>query len=213
MHTPRSRLQTYGIASLSREELLALIIRSGSRGYTVYDLAHEVDVVVTKSTTLQPDKLLEELSKIKGLGERKAQSIVSAILFSTFSNLKDPLRINSPSDVSNYCAGFSDKRSEYVFILALGFKNELLGKKLLAKGKYNMVGLDTFAIFSYAFSKNARRIIVVHNHPSGDNNPSESDIVVTKKIIEASKLLDIEILDHIIVSKKGFYSFRTNNML
>lgn len=213
MHTPRSRLQTYGIASLSREELLALIIRSGSRGYTVYDLAHEVDVVVTKSTTLQPDKLLEELSKIKGLGERKAQSIVSAILFSTFSNLKDPLRINSPSDVSNYCAGFSDKRSEYVFILVLGFKNELLGKKLLAKGKYNMVGLDTFAIFSYAFSKNARRIIVVHNHPSGDNNPSESDIVVTKKIIEASKLLDIEILDHIIVSKKGFYSFRTNNML
>lgn len=213
---PRERLVAHGAASLSTHELLAIILRTGTKDESVLQLANRL-LQTFEGLRLLKEASLEEITSIKGIGEAKAVQIMSAIeLGRRISQLKfeDRYAIRSPEDGANYV--MEEMRfltQEHFVCLYLNTKNQVLHKQTLFIGSLNASIVHPREVFKEAFRRSAASIICIHNHPSGDPGPSREDIDVTKRLAECGKILGIELLDHLIIGEKKFVSLKEKGYL
>lgn len=213
---PRERLLKYGASCLSNAELIAIILKTGVCGSSVYDLSNEVLKNVSDLSNLS-NISVSELTKINGVGNAKAVELVSAIELGKrvfFSGSKIHEKFSNSSDV--YFKNkdlFYLKKQEYFYCLYLDSKKELIERKLLFMGTVNKSLVHPREIFKEAYLLSASSIICMHNHPSGNPNPSTDDIVLTSSLLEIGKIQKIPIVDHIIFGSNSYYSFYENNNL
>ncbi|HEY85843.1 MAG TPA: JAB domain-containing protein [Chloroflexi bacterium] len=212
---PRERLQHYGAAALSNAELLAILLRSGIQGENVLSL----------STRLLSERgglpglskaSFNELSSTKGLGVAKTSQIKAALELGRRLLLASPtqrLQITCPADAANMLMlEMGILEQEQLRVVLLDTKNFILAVKTIYTGNANTTIIRVSEIFKMAVRENAIGIILIHNHPSGDPTPSPEDVQVTQKIIEAGKLLDIDVLDHVIIGRQRFVSLKERGL-
>jgi len=205
---PREKSMEKGISSLSDAELLAILLGSGNRELSAVDLAR----VILKEKSLEKisKSSIKELCELPGIGIAKATCILAAFELSKRKNeryLKNKI-FDSVETAGEYFKNkLQDLDHEQFWVVYLNNRNEWLGENMIGKGGLTSATVDPRIIFKEALEYSATAIIVAHNHPSGLLEPSKSDIQVTQKIKQAGELIDIRLLDHLIVSKWGFYSF------
>nr|WP_096198860.1 DNA repair protein RadC [Bacillus sp. FJAT-45350] len=208
---PRERMVNEGPKFLTNQELLAILLRSGTKQESVLTLAQRL-LQQFDGLYLLKDATLEELQQIKGIGLAKAIEIRAALeLGRRISTLQieDRYTIRSPEDVSRYV--MEDMRfltQEHFVCLYLNTKNHVLHKETIFVGSLNASIVHPREVFKEAFRRSAASIICLHNHPSGDPSPSSEDIEVTKRLRESGKILGIELLDHVIIGDRKFISLK-----
>ncbi|MFC7783107.1 DNA repair protein RadC [Rossellomorea sp. GCM10028870] len=213
---PRERLIQSGAASLSNQELLAILLRTGTKSQSVLQLANRL-LNHFDGLNLLKDASLEEITKTKGIGLAKAVQIMAAVEFGRrISNLAfdDRYSIRSPEDGANYV--MNDMRflaQEHFVCLYLNTKNQVLHKQTIFIGSLNASIVHPREVFKEAFRRSAASIICIHNHPSGDPTPSREDIEVTKRLVECGRIIGIDILDHLIIGEKKFISLKEKGYL
>lgn len=214
VNRPRERFLQYGATALSPAELLALILRSGSQQCNIVDLCQQI--IAQFSLEKLSDATLKELQQIKGIGETKAMQIVAIFeLNRRLHYARNQLRkIMAARDVFDYMRGrIPDDNKEHLFVLHLNTKNQVIKNELISVGTLNSAVIHPREIFKSAIRESAHSIIVVHNHPSGDVNPSSADKKITDDLKKAGTFMQIELLDHVIMSKTECYSFREQGLL
>lgn len=208
MERPRERLLNFGPESLSTYELLAILLRVGSNGKSVIDLAKSIVNNLNDLSDLKT-MTVNELSKFKGIGKTKAITILAAIELGlrVLSPKKEQLQLSSPDNVYELLKfELSELKQEVLIVLYLDVKTNLIAKKTLFKGGLNQSMVHPREVFKYAVKFSAYQIILVHNHPSKDPTPSTQDVEVTKEFIKAGNLLQIKVLDHIIIAGSSYLS-------
>ena len=211
---PYEKLELYGEKALSNAELLAIIIKTGTKNKTSVEVAQHILNLNNseKDDSLQflKDLTLQELMEIDGIGKVKAIQLkaicelsLRMIKPSNYTNVK----INKQSDVANICMEeFRTEKKERARVYFLNVKNMVLQVKDMSIGGINYVNIDIQEIISLAVKLRAVKIILVHNHPSGDSTPSEKDIEVTNNLCMATKLFNIQLLDHIVIGNMEYTS-------
>ncbi|MEK3890575.1 RadC family protein [Bacillus sp. FSL K6-3431] len=208
---PRERLINNGAESLSNQELLAILLRTGTKAESVIQLSNRLLTQFGGLMWLK-DAALEEMTDLKGIGEAKAVQIAAAVeLGRRISNLSydDRYVIRSPEDGANYV--MNDMRfltQEHFVCLYLNTKNQVIHRQTVFIGSLNASIVHPREVFKEAFRRSAASIICFHNHPSGDPAPSKEDINVTKRLVECGKMIGIEILDHLIIGDKKYVSMK-----
>jgi len=212
---PREKFIAKGAENLKDKELLAILLGTGVEGKNVIEVAASILEKYPIKKFLQLK--YEDLIKIKGINSAKACVILaSQELVKRALGVRDESlpKIDSVEDVLAQVVYMRDKSREHLMALYLNARNELLCKKPLFVGTLNASLVHPREIFKEALEQNACSVILAHNHPSGDNEPSEDDMIITKRIIEAGKLMGIDILDHVIIAKnKSPYSFKENKLI
>ncbi|CAH0132506.1 DNA integrity scanning protein DisA [Peribacillus sp. Bi96] len=213
---PRERFLQDGPQSLSNQELLALLLRTGSKEESVLQLSGRL-INSFKGLRLLKEASVEELTVIKGIGEAKAIHILASVeLGRRINKLNDQDRyvIRSPEDGANYCMEEMRFLSQEHFVcLYLNTKNQVLQKTTVFIGSLNASIVHPREVFKEAFKRSAASIICLHNHPSGDPSPSREDIEVTKRLVECGKIIGIEVLDHIIIGEHKYISLKEKGYL
>ncbi|MDK2918024.1 MAG: repair protein RadC [Candidatus Petromonas sp.] len=217
MERPREKLIRYGPHSLSNAELLAIIIRTGSREHSALELANIILSRDEKGIRFLANCTIEELSEIKGIGSSKACQIVAAIELGnrlSKSLLSKGESIRSPKDVMDiFIRDMRFLEKEYFKVVFLNTKNEIISYETISIGSLNASIVHPREVFNRAIRKSSASIILVHNHPSGNPKPSKEDINITKRLIEAGKILGIEVLDHVIIGDGNYYSLKENSLI
>lgn len=208
---PREKLAKYGSQKLKDYELLALLLGSGIKGLNVLELSKKILETIKK---IEIKKVtLADLLKIKGLGKAKASQIFAVLELGKRLNTTDKPEVLSASDVWNFCSDIRALQREHFVAFYLDTQNCLIERQTISIGTLNSSLVHPREVFEPALSFHAASIIVAHNHPSGELEPSDEDREVTKRLVQAGKLLGIDIIDHIILTKKGFLSFQQKNLL
>lgn len=214
---PREKLLLKGPESLSNSELLAILIHNGTRQKTAVDLAKEI-LKLGKDNLDQLGKLsAKELMTIKGIGEAKAITITACLELGRrrqAGSINDKKVVTSSTDIAHYLQSvLKDHHREVFAVLFLNRANKITHFEIVSEGGITGTVADPRVILKKALVENAVSLILCHNHPSGSLKPSRADEDLTYKIAEAAKLLDIRVLDHIIVSEMGYYSFADEGLL
>lgn len=212
---PRERLIKYGASSLSNYELLAILLRTGTKDCSVINLAKTILMKIENINMLN-DITIEELIQIKGVGQVKAIELLAAIELGKRINnpytLKDV--IDTPKKAYLYVKEeLQHLTQENLVCLYLNTKSEVIAKKTITVGTISQTIINPRDIFKWAFKYSCFAIIIIHNHPSGNPEPSHPDIIMTKKIVAAAKTVDLLLVDHIIIGKNRYYSFQENKLL
>ncbi|MBI1783451.1 MAG: DNA repair protein RadC [Sphingobacteriales bacterium] len=214
---PREKMLAHGTINMSHSELLAILIATGSKNKSAIDLAKEV-LRLGKDNLVELSKLsIKELMKVKGIGEAKAITIAAALELGrrrqAAASLNKPI-IKDSKDIASYLqALFSDYRHEVFAVLFLNRANKINHFEIISEGGITGTVADPRIILKKALESEAVNIILSHNHPSGSLKPSKADEVLTNKIKEAARLLDITVMDHIIVSDEGYFSFADEGLI
>ncbi len=214
---PREKLILRGSQSLTDAELLAILLRTGTKGISVIEVAQKL---VSKHSNLAQLALqsVESLQKNLGIGKDKAATLVAAFEISRrvesqskwFSNKS----ITSPSDVANiFIPLLRDEVKEKFIVVSLSSSNKIIRYNVISTGSLNESVVHPREVFKVAIENNSANIVLLHNHPSGNCDASFADIKITKKLVEAGKLIGIEVFDHIIVTEKKYYSFVENQKI
>ncbi|WP_339889329.1 DNA repair protein RadC [uncultured Flavobacterium sp.] len=208
---PREKFLLKGKSSLSDSELLAILIGSGSRNESAVQLCQRI-LASTNNNLNQLGKIsVNKLTSFKGIGEAKAISIAAALELGRRRRAEESVelkKITSSKMVFEIMQPIiGELPHEEFWVLYLNNSNKVIHKSQLSKGGLTGTVVDVRLIFKTAFENNAISIILTHNHPSGKLLPSDADIQITKKIKEASRHLEINVLDHIIITENGYYSF------
>ncbi len=208
---PRERLINYGKESISNEELIAIILKTGTKNKSVKEIALEVLNRINSLDNLENINI-NTFKDINGLGKVKTIELMASIELGKRIFLKKDYKkriiYNNPDIIySNNLYLFKDKKQEYFYTLYLDSKNNLIERKLLFMGTVNRSIVHPREIFKEAYLTSASKIICMHNHPSGDIKPSSEDIRLTKALIEIGKLQGIELMDHLIIGDDKYYSF------
>jgi len=211
---PREKLVKKGAKALKKEELLAILLRTGLKGKNALEIANDILVKYGDKKLLGAS--YEELRNIHGVGPTKAVQILAAIelgsrLFKEKSEKE--IYINSPEDIIKELAHIKENKKENFVVLYLDARNKLIYKETVSIGSLNANLVHPREVFEPAVRYLAAQIVLAHNHPSGDPEPSEDDLEITKRLIESGKILGIEIVDHIIITKTGFTSFKEKNLI
>ncbi|WP_132242043.1 RadC family protein [Marinisporobacter balticus] len=209
---PREKLIKFGVSVLSNAELLAILIRTGTKETSAIELAQKILSISHSGLRYLADCTIEELSEIKGIAKVKACQIVAAIELGkrlAMSNSKAKLNIRSSRDVANvFMEEMRYYKKEYFKSILLNTKNEIIITENISIGSLNSSLVHPREVFVSAIRKSASSIILIHNHPSGNPDPSNEDIKITKRLIEAGKIIGIEILDHIIIGDGNYLSLK-----
>ena len=210
---PRERLLKHGPAVLSESELLAIILQKGTKQENVIDVSNRL---ISKYGLDKLSELsLKELQEINGIGPAKAMQIMALFEFNKRHNLavkiKETVTIKKPEDVYNYFVDeLKDKKKEHFYTLLLNSKNKIIKKELISVGTLDTSLVHPREIFKEAIKNSAAGIILVHNHPSGDPEPSQEDEEISERLFDAGELLNIKVLDHVIIGKDKYHSFKEN---
>lgn len=214
---PREKLLSKGISSLSDAELIAVIIGSGTRDESAVEVSKKILNAVNYNLNELGKRSVVELQKFKGIGEAKAISITAALELGRrrkAAEVTERLKISSSQDVYElFHSILADLPHEEFWVLFLNRSNKILDKQKISQGGISGTVTDIRIILKLAIEKSASSIILCHNHPSGNNNPSEPDISITKRIKESGSLMEISLLDHIIVTDGAYYSFADEGLL
>jgi DNA repair protein RadC len=214
---PREKLLLKGKSSLSDAELLAILIGSGTPGESAVTLSQKILKDSENNLHELGKRSLKELQKHKGIGEAKAITIAAALELGRrrqLSDIREKTKITSSRDAWLLIAPLlNDLNHEEFWILYLSRANQVKAKECISVGGTAGTVVDLKIIFKKALEAQAAAIIAVHNHPSGNLKPSSADIELTKKMKAAGTLLDMPVLDHLIISERGFYSFADEGLL
>lgn len=213
---PRERMEDYGPKALADHELLAIILRTGTRNKNVVNLALDV-LREVENLYMLGHTSLQELMKIPGIGRIKGIEILAAIEFgrriSNASQVKEGT-VMSSSWVGNYLVkDLSNLTQENVVALYLNTKNDIIKKETIFIGSLNSAVAHPREIFKGAVRYSAARIIIAHNHPSGNTEPSEADLSFTRRMVDAGELMGIEVLDHFIIGENNYLSLREQGLM
>lgn len=214
---PREKLLLNGSHTLSDSELLAILILNGSKEKTAVDLAKEV-LKLSKDNLSELGRLsVKDLMKVKGIGMAKAVAISAALELGRRRQASGSLQkkiISSSNDVADYCmAKLKDYRHEVFAVVFLNRANKINHFEIVSEGGITGTVADPRVILKKALEENAVSLILCHNHPSGSLKPSRADEELTLKIKEAAKYFDIKVIDHMIVSDAGYFSFADEGLL
>jgi len=213
---PRERLQKFGPEALSAQELLALVIGRGIPKKSVMSIAQELLVRFGNVRAIS-QATIEELSQIKGIGLAKAAQIKACFELGKREELEPELKnfnIKDPESVVKAIrASIKDKAKEHFKLILLNPRNKIIGISTISIGTLNASLVHPREVFKDAIMHTAASVVLAHNHPSGDPEPSEDDIKITKKLVDSGKILGIEVLDHIIIGKNNFCSFKERGLI
>jgi DNA repair protein RadC len=214
---PREKLLAYGASSLSEAELLAILIRTGTREGTAVDVARALLQTHNNSLSSLASRSAQEIMKEKGLKHAKAIALVAAFELGrrAASNYQqDRLQVRSPLDVVNrYQPLMRDLKTEIFKVILLDSANHIIHDAEVSRGTLNSSLAHSREIFRSAISAPAASIILLHNHPSGNPEPSPEDIQITRQIVQAGKIIEIPIHDHIIIAGASYTSFAEKGLL
>ena len=211
---PREKLFARGKENVSNAELIAILLGTGTRAQNAIMIAQSL---LRNFTLEQLAKItFEQFAKFPGIGRTKAARILAALelgerIFKPSSLQKTFIR--STDEAVVHLKEITNKRQEFLLVFYLNARHELLLKETVGQGSLNSMLITPKEIFSPALLTPCASIIIAHNHPSGDPNPSHDDISFTEKIHEAGELMGIPLIDHIIISNSGYFSFRENNVV
>jgi DNA repair protein RadC len=212
---PRERLIRAGEGALSTSELLAIILRTGTGGESVLDMASRLLSCYGGLAGLARASFAE-LQAERGMGEAKTSQLKAAIELGRrmlLSSPEDRFLVRSPSDVAQLLmAEMAHLQQEHFQVLYLDTRNRLLGSETVYVGSLNASHIRVAEVFRDAVKRSCAAIIVAHNHPSGDPTPSPEDVEVTRQLVAAGNLLDIEVLDHLIIGQQRFVSLRERGL-
>lgn len=208
---PREKLSGQGRRALTDAELIAILIGSGSRDETAVELSKRILHYYDNDLNQLGKAPVDELCNFKGIGEAKAISIIAALEIGrrrneTESKVLDLVTCSKDAYLMMK-RHLVDLNHEEFWILLTSRSQKIISKELISKGGLSEVSVDAKVIFGFALQRQASNIFLLHNHPSGSLKPSHQDISLTKRLVEAGRILDIKILDHIIITDKGYYSF------
>ncbi|MEN8077508.1 DNA repair protein RadC [Clostridioides difficile] len=214
---PMEKLLQFGVESLSNEELLAILLRTGTKGENVIDLSKRVLIELDGLDGLL-NVSFEEASKIKGIKKVKACQIISMMELvnrvRTLKSKNENLKISSPKDVSSLLINeMSNLKQEVFKLILLNTKNVVIGTKDVFKGTLNSSIVHPREVFKEAIQRGSANIIVCHNHPSGDPTPSKEDIDITLRLKECGKIMGIGLLDHIIIGNNKYVSLKEKGII
>ena len=208
---PRERLLKYGKENISTDELIEIVLKSGTKKCGLKEISHNILSSVNNINELK-NMEINGLTNIDGMSRIKAIELTAAIELGRRvyedNNYKDLVYLTNPKSIINYFHSlFKDKKQEYFYVVYLDNQQKYIDKKLLFKGTVNFSLVHPREIFKEAYMLSASYIICIHNHPSGDASPSSNDIEVTKKIKEIGNIHGIILIDHIIIGNNNYYSF------
>ncbi len=208
---PREKLQLHGRQTLSNSELLAILISTGTKSKSAIDLSREILKKCDNNLNELAKLSVNDLVKIDGIGNAKAITIVSAIELGgrrQVETVKQKKYIGHSRDIYElFKPRIADLGYEEFWVLLLNRGLKVIGEKMVSEGGASSTTVDAKKVFKIAIDEGAVSIALAHNHPSGEIKPSQEDINLTNKLSQAGKLLDINVIDHIIVTQKTYYSF------
>ncbi|MCR2045009.1 RadC family protein [Anaerosalibacter massiliensis] len=214
---PREKLYKYGVKSLSNAELVAVIIRTGSRSDTAIDLAQRLISMDKRGIGYLSDASFEELISVKGIGKCKAAQIIAAIELGKrigAQSGEDKVKVTSPVDIVDLIMEeMRYFKKEHFRIAILDTKNHIITVEDISIGNLNSSIVHPREVYNIAIKRSANSIILIHNHPSGDPTPSREDIQITNRLIETGNIVGIKVLDHIIIGDNRYLSFRERNII
>lgn len=219
---PREKLLTFGTGKMENYELLAILLRTGTKDEPVLELARNL---MTKFGTIESffESSMQDLMSVKGIGLAKASELISCITLGR--RYRDELirnenlrlsreAITEPSLAVNFIrAEITDYSKEHFFVLNLDVRNRIIDIEMISKGTLTSSLVHPRETFESAIRKHAASIMVAHNHPSGDANPSEDDIKISKRLAESGRILGIELIDHIIITKYSYCSLKNKGLI
>jgi len=209
---PREKLEKYGPEKLSNSELLAILLRSGQKGINVVELSKRILSKFSADGLAKAN--VKELKNTFGLGSAKSCEIVACFeLGRRLLQNKQSALLLSPKDVWEELKDIRDNKKEHFVIFFLDTRNQEIKREIISIGSLNANLVHPREVFEPAVRYLAAQIIVAHNHPSGDPSPSEEDLVITQKLVEAGKILGIELMDHVIVAQNSYFSFKEKGLL
>lgn len=207
---PREKLRARGPESLSDPELVAAILGSGNKGQDVMSLSAKVArAIAGKKGAVD----MAMLSAIEGIGPAKASQILAGFELARRYLVQGGVKIGKPGDVLPMLSDIVNKQQEYFVCISLNGANEVIEKRIVTVGLLNKTQVHPREVFADVITDRAASVIFAHNHPSGELSPSHEDLTLQKQLNEAAEILGIRILDHLIVSKKGFLSFQEQGFL
>lgn len=214
---PREKMALKGRSALSNAELLAILIGSGTKKKSAVDLAQEILSSFNNNLHQLSKKSIEDFCKFSGIGEAKAITIMAAMELARRRDQEPPeslVHVKSSNGAYQVLKPrLTDLYHEEFHTIFLSRSNRVLCTELISKGGFSSTVVDSKIIFKKALDVKASSIILAHNHPSGNLKPSEQDEALTKRIVAAGKLLEIQVLDHIIVGDLGFLSFADEGLM
>lgn len=214
---PREKLMLKGRQSLSDAELLAILIGSGNQQESAVALAQRILHETGNDLQALSKMTHSELMRFRGIGEAKAITITAALELGRrrqLTPLREKPQVQSSRDAFDAIAGqLHDLAHEEFWILCLNRANRILSRDKISSGGVSGTVVDAKMVFRKALDMGASAIILAHNHPSGTRQPSQADIELTRKLVQAGKSLDLQVLDHLIITNDGYYSFADEGML
>ena len=214
---PREKLLIKGKAALSDTELIAILIASGNRDESAVELSKRILQSLGNNLNSLAKLSVNDLIKFKGIGEAKAISIIASLELGRRRRSADVLekdKIGGSKDAFQILQlKLEDLPHEEFWVILLNRANKVIDIKLIGRGGVSSTVVDSKVIFSFALESLASGIILAHNHPSGNLKPSNSDIRLTKKLVDAGKILEVPILDHIIVGDNDYFSFADEGLI
>ncbi len=211
---PREKLIAKGAENLKDSELLAILLRTGKTGKNVIEIASQILSKYSKKRLLQ--MTYQDLIKIGGIDSAKATTLLAA-----FELSKRALEVNdtnlpvisTPKDVMAQLTELRHNKKEHFIALYLNARNQLVHKETISMGTLNANLVHPREVFESALKHSAAGITVAHNHPSGDPKPSEDDLEITKRLVEAGKMMGVELLDHVVIATNSHFSFKDEKLL
>ena len=198
---PREKMEKYGAKRLRNFELIAIVLGSGIKGCNVLELARKIEKLITQKSV--NNVTLEDLQKIRGLGKAKAIQILAVISLVDRFGSESGVELLSVKDIWNLCADFRSSKKEHIVAFYLDTQQRLIERRIISVGTLDTSLLHPREVFEPALQLSAAGVVLAHNHPSGNLNPSDEDIAITKRVADAGDLLGITLVNHIIVSTGG----------
>ena len=207
---PREKLKERGASALTDEELVAAILGRGVEGQDLGTISRRVANLIQKH---KENLSVDHLIAVRGMGLAKAAQILSAFELARRHLIKDTVKITEAQDVMPLLADITNKKQEHFVCISLNGAHEVIKKRIVTIGLVDRSQVHPREVYADVISDRAAAVIFAHNHPSGDLKPSNSDLKIHEQLTEAGKILGIRILDHLIVSKKGYYSFQEAGLI
>ncbi|GMU85971.1 MAG: UPF0758 protein [Ignavibacteriales bacterium] len=210
---PREKLLKYGPDKLTESELLAILIRTGTKNKSVLDLARGLILQHKNLTVLSQVRSAQKLREQKGIGADKAATLLAAFEIARRvkpdDRYEDPnIRVTSPEYIVNkFSAELKTEMVEKFYVIALNAANSIIASKLISSGHLDASVVHPREIFKFAIECSAKSIVLLHNHPSGNTEPSKADISITDRLVKGGHIFSIKVLDHIIIAGNSFTSF------
>ncbi len=213
---PREKFILKGASSISHAELLAILIGSGTQKKSALQLSRELFVMAENNLNILSRKSIEELQKLQGIGKAKAVAIAAAFELGRRREMAEAEKniIKSSADIAGYFQAFlKDRHAELFLVAYLNRANRLIRIEIISEGGLTGTIADPRIILKKAIDLRAVNMVLCHNHPSGNLKPSKADEDLTQKIIHGAAFIDIQVLDHIIVSHQGYFSFADEGLI